>query len=462
MIRLFFLLVFSSPVLISSEGDYYLNKGLENKDNLDYANQQFILAYETYKAKGNIEGMANASYFIGYSNELKSNFHDAILSYYKTLALTKNLEVFEKRFMTNERLMNCFIYLNLFSDAFKHLQLNEEFIYNSDEELKKNRYFYDYAFYYFSINKYKESLSYLKLIDINLLNSEKQNILNLFAVNHMHLEQFKLSLDYYLEILESTPNDKLVLANLIVMLSDNNMSDSADYFYSYYEKSDVALDKHNENISEVQISEYLINSGKYELAFSKLDNVQTYFETNEIYSRLIECLDLRKRIYYNTGQFNKVDSLTEIIFDLKDKMFHKELETSTSIIRDLGKLENEMIVLKNEADLYKSSISYLALILVILIVLVYLIYKNRQIKLIYENDNVDTTLKLHRLYNLIVFDLNRSLNSFAKVMNLNLDFDENNIIFKEFDEIVKVNIELDDVVNDRELKPLIDIDSPKN
>jgi len=462
LIRLLLLLVFYSPVLISSEGDDYMNKGLENKDNLDYAYQQFNLAYEAYKANDNTEGMANASYFIGYTYELKSNFHDAILSYYKTLALSKNLEVFEKRFMTNERLMNCFIYLNLFSDAFKYLQLNEEFIYNSDEELKKNRYFYDYAFYYFSINKYEESLSYLKLIDINLLNSEKQNILNLFAINHMHLEQFKLSLDYYLEILESTPNDKLVLANLIVMLSDNNMSDSADYFYNYYVKSDVALDKHNENISEVQISEYLINSGKYELAFSKLDNVQTYFETNEIYSRLIECLDLRKRIYNNTGQFNKVDSLTEIIFDIKDKMFHKELETSTSIIRDISKLENEMIVLKNEAELYKSSISYLALILVILLVLVYLIYKNRQIKLFYENDNVDTTLKLYRLYNLIVFDLNRSLNSFAKVMHLNLDFDENNIIFKKFDEIVKVNIELDDVLNEKELEPSIDINSSKN
>ncbi len=453
---IFLYLILSS--LLANQGDFYIENGLNNKHNLNVAQKYFNSAVISYTKEENEIGLANAHYYLGYSNELRSEFPEAIRSFNKSLKYCIDNKLYEREYNCNERLSLIFSSLNIYDKSLYYLTKNKYLIdnhLNSGE--KRNIYFYQLSNYYFSIKNNSKSLLYLNKINTNNQIDFENKYLNLYALNYAKLGNTKKAEEYYLKLINSYPNYKIGLVNISKFYFSQQNSEKANIYFKKLLSLEPLENRNDENVNRLLVSDLYIKNYDYKSALIILDELIPYFSENKIYNRLLEALSLKRLVFLNLEKTSNIVQLDSLITEIRDNQLKSQIEANSQVIYALNEIELENK--EKEKELFQSRVIIAASIgvIIILSIISFLIYRNRVIKISFANSNIDKDLKIYQTHNLVLYELNKGINNFTKYMHLNYEFENNLELYENFEEIVKANVQLVKVVKDEPLETPLEL-----
>ena len=285
-----FYLIFILNIFIASgnDGTYYLNKGLENKENYAEAEVNFKTAIELFRKENNYDDLAQTYYYLGYLNELNSKYEPSIIYFRKCLSVIDKQKKLnpELKYRCNERLATIYIYLNFYFKANKCLMLNNDLLKSTKLDSSIfNRHYYTQALYYFQIKEYGNTYHSLKQINLNYLKEIDIDYYNLLALTFNNIKDINNAITNYEIIYNKDPKNRTFLINFINFLYEYNNFNKAEELYNKFKilKSNEIL---IERLSiELLHTEVLYYRGEYHKSLLLLDSIRPFFEENKMYSR---------------------------------------------------------------------------------------------------------------------------------------------------------------------------------
>ena len=460
MIYIYFVLF---NILFSSQGDFYIENGLNNKDNLEVAQKYFKQAVDSYRKEENEIGLSDAYYYLGYTHELKSEYSDAIKLYNQSVDISKSNSQYKNELRSISRLSYIFSNLNIFDKSLYYLNRQNQILTNelNDDKLY-NSYLYDLSNYYYSIKNNYESIGILTKIDSKSLNNLNRQYYNLFAINYQKLGNNAKAEEYYLKLYNLYPEHKIVLANISRFYYSINDIEKSQLYFEKLINAKPLPNRNDELVNQLLVSDLYFKLNDTQSSLDLLNEITPYFSERDIYDRYLEALILKKKIYFTLGKAKDVQELDSIIYEVKEKQVKTQIDVNSKVIYALNEIELENLAKEDEIILYKV-LTYASVVLVlVLAILAFLIYKNRQIKIIFEDLEVDNNIKIHRTSSLVLFSLNNAINNFVRYMHLNYDFEDNLDLYENFEEIIDVNVELHKVVKDEPLESPLELNLDNN
>jgi len=449
--------------LFSSQGDFYIENGLNNKDNLEVAQKYFKQAVDSYRKEENEIGLSDAYYYLGYTHELKSEYSDAIKLYNQSVDISKSNSQYKNELRSISRLSYIFSNLNIFDKSLYYLNRQNQILTNelNDDKLY-NSYLYDLSNYYYSIKNNYESIGILTKIDSKSLNNLNRQYYNLFAINYQKLGNNAKAEEYYLKLYNLYPEHKIVLANISRFYYSINDIEKSQLYFEKLINAKPLPNRNDELVNQLLVSDLYFKLNDTQSSLDLLNEITPYFSERDIYDRYLEALILKKKIYFTLGKAKDVQELDSIIYEVKEKQVKTQIDVNSKVIYALNEIELENLAKEDEIILYKV-LTYASVVLVlVLAILAFLIYKNRQIKIIFEDLEVDNNIKIHRTSSLVLFSLNNAINNFVRYMHLNYDFEDNLDLYENFEEIIDVNVELHKVVKDEPLESPLELNLDNN
>jgi len=450
-------------ILFSSQGDFYIENGLNNKDNLEVAQKYFKQAVDSYRKEENEIGLSDAYYYLGYTHELKSEYSDAIKLYNQSVDISKSNSQYKNELRSISRLSYIFSNLNIFDKSLYYLNRQNQILTNelNDDKLY-NSYLYDLSNYYYSIKNNYESIGILTKIDSKSLNNLNRQYYNLFAINYQKLGNNAKAEEYYLKLYNLYPEHKIVLANISRFYYSINDIEKSQLYFEKLINAKPLPNRNDELVNQLLVSDLYFKLNDTQSSLDLLNEITPYFSERDIYDRYLEALILKKKIYFTLGKAKDVQELDSIIYEVKEKQVKTQIDVNSKVIYALNEIELENLAKEDEIILYKV-LTYASVVLVlVLAILAFLIYKNRQIKIIFEDLEVDNNIKIHRTSSLVLFSLNNAINNFVRYMHLNYDFEDNLDLYENFEEIIDVNVELHKVVKDEPLESPLELNLDNN
>lgn len=450
-----FYLIFILNIFIASgnDGTYYLNKGLENKENYAEAEVNFKTAIELFKKDYNYKDLAQTYYYLGYLNELYSKFEPSIIYYNKSLAILKNENDLELVFKCNERLSNIYIYLNNFSKSIKHIQSNNVMIKNrSIDSIYDNRYYYVLAFYYYSIKEYGNAIHTLHQIDTNNLIDFKLDYYNMIASIYSNIKDEINANKYYELIYNLDSTDHTYLMNYIKFLYEIEDSTKGEKLYNKYLNLNSSALKIERNQNTLLHTEVLYYRGEYHKSLLLLDSIRPFFEENKMYSRLAECLVVYKNNYKNLKRYEDYDRVVEEIIKVKDNQFRSQMESISKINDALFNLEKENLELSHQNDIYTLTTYSTIAIFILTIVVVIIAFIKRRKTNEYKQKIKQIDAENQALRDILDNDFHNALDNYHETIYSNLDANKDSKVFNDFDKLVKIKKQINDFLSNRNKK----------
>lgn len=450
-----FFLIFILNIFIASgnDGTYYLNKGLENKENYAEAEVNFKTAIELFRKERKNIDVAVTYYYLAYLNEVFSKFEPSIIYYNKSLAISKNENDLELVFKCNERLSNIYIYLNNFSKSIKHIQSNNEMIKNrSIDSIYNNRHYYVLAFYYYSINEYNNAIHTLHQIDTNNLIDFKLDYYNMIASIYTNINDEINANKYYELIYNLDSTDNTYLMNYIKFLYEIEDSTKGEKLYNKHLNLNSSALKIERNQNTLLHSEVLYYRGEYHKSLLLLDSIRPFFEENKMYSRLAECLVVYKNNYKNLKRYEDYDRVVEEIIKVKDNQFRSQMESISKINDALFNLEKENLELSHQNDIYTLTTYSTIAIFILTIVVVIIAFIKRRKTNEYKQKIKQIDAENQALKDIIDNDFHNALDSYHETIYSNLDANKDSKVFNDFDKLVKIKKQINDFLSNRNKK----------
>lgn len=455
MIYIFFLL---SNILFSSQGDIYLENGLKNKDNLEVAQKYFKKAVNSFVNDNNESGLSDAYYYLGYTYELQSEYSDAIKYYNKSKTFAIKLNNFKNEYKNNERLSIIFKSINIYSKSIYYLNKNNYIVnkYYKNEQYEY-RHLYHLANYYFYIKNNQKSLQILSKIRIDSVQNLEWDYLNLFALNYQELGNNVKAEEYYLKLFNLYPEHKIVLANISRFYYSINNIEKSEFYFKKLLNAKVLPNTNDEKVNQLLVSDLYFKLNDTQSALNLLEEITPFFAERNIYDRYLEALILKKDIYYKLEKTKEVQELDSIIYDVKEKQVKAQIDVNSKVIYTLNEIELENLAKEDEVYLYKMFTYASIIILILFSFLIYYVYQHRQIKIVFEDLKDDNDLKFRRTSSLVLYGLNNAINNYVRYMHLNYDFEDNLDLYENFEEIIRVNVDLHKVVKDEDLETPLEL-----
>lgn len=446
-----FYLIFILNIFFASgnDGTYYLNKGLENKENYAEAEVNFKTAIELFKKDYNYKDLAQTYYYLGYLNELYSKFEPSIIYYNKSLSALNKIQDNNLLFKCNERLITIYIYLNNFNDANRYLKLNSQLINEIDN---KNRYYYTEAFYYYSIRENGNALQSLRKFDLKNLDYLELDYYNILASVFDQMGDYHNALENYNNLLNKDSSNITFLLNTVKFLYKNNDYKKGDRYYKKLrgmKDSTILIERAQNNLLH---SEILFLKGDYNKSLSILDSIKPFFETNQIYNKLSECLVVYKNNYRELKRYEDYDRVVEEILSVKEKQINSQLETVSKINDALFNLEKENLELSHQNDIYTLTTYSTIAIFILTIVVVIIAFIKRRKTNEYKQKIKQIDAENQALKDIIDNDFHNALDSYHETIYSNLDANKDSKVFNDFDKLVKIKKQINDFLSNRNKK----------
>ncbi len=446
-----FYLIFILNIFFASgnDGTYYLNKGLENKENYAEAEVNFKTAIELFKKDYNYKDLAQTYYYLGYLNELYSKFEPSIIYYNKSLSALNKIQDNNLLFKCNERLITIYIYLNNFNDANRYLKLNSQLINEIDN---KNRYYYTEAFYYYSIRENGNALQSLRKFDLKNLDYLELDYYNILASVFDQMGDYHNALENYNNLLNKDSSNITFLLNTVKFLYKNNDYKKGDRYYKKLrgmKDSTILIERAQNNLLH---SEILFLKGDYNKSLSILDSIKPFFETNQIYNKLSECLVVYKNNYRELKRYEDYDRVVEEILSVKEKQINSQLETVSKINDALFNLEKENLELSHQNDIYTLTTYSTIAIFILTIVVVIIAFIKRRKTNEYKQKIKQIDAENQALRDILDNDFHNALDSYHETIYSNLDANKDSKVFNDFDKLVKIKKQINDFLSNRNKK----------
>lgn len=444
---IFILSIFTAK---SNDGNYYLNKGLVNKDNLQIAELNFKTAVELFKQENKKSDFAQTYYYLGYVNELNTNYDAAIYYFNQSLIYIDKSKEKELLFKTYERLTTIYIFINLYSDANRYLLKNSDII--SSNTLDSSfifRHLYTEALYYYYVKEFGNAYHSLNQIDVNQIESFDLEYYNLFALIFTSTKDFNSAYKMYSILYDKDSSDKTYVLNFTAFLYEFDESKKADELYNKYLKL-----KDNE-IYQTRMINYILHSDvlcyrqEYDKSLLLLDSIKPFFEENKMYSRIAECLEIYKRNYQKLKKYDEYEATVDELIKVKDKQFNNQLEIVNKINDSLFELEKENLELNKQNEIYTiTTYSVIAIIVLALFVVILAFVKRRktnEYKL--KIKQIDAENKI--LKDILDNDFNNALDTYNETIYSNLDVNKDSKVFTDFDRFVKIKKQINEFLSKR-------------
>lgn len=446
----YLLLILSIFTAESNDGKYYLKKGLENKDNLQEAELNFKTAVEFFKQENKKSDIAQTYYYLGYVNELNTNYDAAIYYFNQSLIyIDKGIEK-ELLFKTYERLTTIYIFINLYSDANRYLLKNSDIINLSILDSSFIfRHFYTEALYYYYINELGNAYHSLNQINVNQIESFELEYYNLFALVYSSIKDYNSAYQMYNTLFEKDSLDKTYVLNFVAFLYEFNELEKADELYNKYLLLEYNEIYQTRMINNILHSDVLFYRQEYDKSLLLLDSIKPFFEENKMYSRIAECLDIYKKNYQKLKKYDSYEATVEELIKVKDKQFNNQLEIVNKINDSLFELEKENLELNKQNEIYTiTTYSVIAVfILAIFVVILAFVKRRKANEYNLKIKQIDAENKI--LEEILKNDFNNALDSYHETIYSSLDAYKDSKVFTDFDKFVIIKKKIDKLLSKR-------------
>lgn len=455
MSKIFISLIFLlGNIVLSNTGDYYFDIGVESKTNLNKAKENFTLAIKYYEEDDNFIGLSKSYYYLGLISRMNGNNIDAILNYSISINYSEDLDKIIT-LNTISNMVSVLLDLNLYTEAELYHNKGLNIINESSEDLGEltQRTYYNYANYLFYMKMYTECRNYLDNINIEQI-KYKYQIFNLYGLLFQQTGDLKKSKDYFLKAIENKPGYNVALINLVRYYGRSGDKDSLDKYIKLYYNSNQSKSSLLTNVDTLIFSEIDYIQGKYNKSIVKAYNALDYFISNNNYNRGIEAYNLILKSYIALEEFDKTDNIMDSLSILNDKLLKTNLASISEIIKELDKLTYDNQILKKE---YAETKNYLMLSVLILVIFIGLTYTSiRFYHLRKDNFRLIFDMVIHiNTINATIKNRFRNLMSYnQKILLTQYDLDDDEELFRNHDNIAKVMLDLEDIVDksSKELK----------
>lgn len=450
-----FYLIFILNIFIASgnDGTYYLNKGLENKENYAEAEVNFKTAIELFRKENNFNDLAQTYYYLGYLNELSTNYDAAINYLNQSLFFVDQQKNLTLQFKIYERLTTIYIFLNLYANANTYLIKNSDLIKsNKLDSLLINRHYYTQALYFYYISEYGNAYQALNKIDDKQIESFELSYYNLFALIFNSLKDYNNAEKYYSILYKKDSTNTTYILNYTTFLYEYNNNNEADLLYKNYLTINDEKSYINRMINNILHSEVLYYRGEYHKSLLLLDSIRPFFEENKMYSRLAECLVVYKNNYRELKRYEDYDRVVEEILSVKDKQINSQLETVSKINDALFNLEKENLELSHQNDIYTLTTYSTIAIFILTIVVVIIAFIKRRKTNEYKQKIKQIDAENQALKDIIDNDFHNALDSYHETIYSNLDANKDSKVFNDFDKLVKIKKQINDFLSNRNKK----------
>lgn len=446
----YLLLILSIFTAESNDGKYYLKKGLENKDNLQEAELNFKTAVEFFKQENKKSDVAQTYYYIGYVNELNTNYNAAVYYFNQTLLYIDKKKDIELLFRTYERLVTVYTFMNLYSDANRYLLKNTEIINsNTLDSSFIFRHLYTEALYYYLIKEYGNAYHSLNQIDTSKIESFELDYYNLFALVYSSIKDYNSAFKMYSTLFDKDSTNKTFILNFAAFLYEFNELEKADELYNKYLKLEYNEIYQTRMINNILHSEVLYYRQEYDKSLLLLDSIKPFFEENKMYSRIAECLDIYKKNYQKLKKYDSYEATVEELIKVKDKQFNNQLEIVNKINDSLFELEKENLELTKQNEIYTiTTYSVIAVfILAIFVVILAFVKRRKTNEYKLKIKQIDAENKI--LEEILKNDFNNALDSYHETIYSSLDAYKDSKVFTDFDKFVKIKKKIDELLSKR-------------
>jgi len=436
----FLLLIIFTSIAFSSQGDLYFNKGLKYKNNLQVADSMFIIAIEKFKNEQNIEGVAKSIYYRGFCADLKGDLTKALKFYFQCKSLSETSTFDEYYLKSNSKISFILSKNNLITQALYYNNQSINFIKNSNQinNYLLSKAYSEKAGIHLNSKNFSKALNILKKVSLN--NDDyhfKNTYYNLLGRVYFELGNYDLALYNYDKALELDPQSKIAQLNKLELmyLQDNK---KFDYLLESYEKLENDASDYLIKREKILYAKVDLKNKNFESALSKISELIVYSEKKNLLEMKIEATEVLNDIYIAMQDYENVLATSNLLKEMYATQNIKSLEFSSKILTDINRIESENELLSKENENLTLKYYFSIAIALLFIILSFLFWKYKYTRSYSEGFIVDYYIIVDKMKKMISRQMNELLNRNMKTLVLNYDLDQDEVLFRNLDDIVNV------------------------